>query len=58
MKGGEIIPLEELNLPFLNEEHRLLRSAIREFAEKEIIPTAWERDKNDDIKEQLRFSRN
>ena len=34
------MPLEELNLPFLNEEHRLLRSSIREFAEKEIIPTA------------------
>ncbi|RLI77404.1 acyl-CoA dehydrogenase [Archaeoglobales archaeon] len=49
MKGGEIIPLEELNLPFLSEEHRLLRSAIREFAEKEIIPTALERDKNSDI---------
>jgi acyl-CoA dehydrogenase len=36
-------------LPFLKEEHRLLRSSVREFAEKEIIPTALERDKNCDV---------
>ncbi|MEM3586342.1 MAG: acyl-CoA dehydrogenase family protein [Candidatus Jordarchaeaceae archaeon] len=44
------MPLEELYFPFLREEHVLLRKSIREFAKKEIISGAMERDKNADVK--------
>lgn len=47
--------LDDLKLPFLTTEHQLLRQSIRDFAKKEIMEGALERDEKNDIKETVRL---
>ena len=47
--------LEDLKLPFLTTEHQLLRQSIRDFAKKELIDGALERDEKNDINETVRL---